>query len=275
MRQPFPPLFLFAVASCLPVPGNNLQAQTPPTAEKQTTDPDLAKVSVQLGEELQHAGVKRVVILDLRLQNQPANGTDGKAIGKWLADQIAMSLRTSTPELQSVERASEESDATAHAPEADAFVAGTFVRVSQQLEISLTERLKDSSVAPIASIAPLVPKIGISPELAELNANELPEKIARAGVKGVSSPICIYCPLPEYTDEARRKKVSGLVTLDVTVTTVGTVENIVVIKSPGYGLDSKAKEAVKNWRLKPCIKDGQALECRVVIEVTLRTLHNR
>src|SRR5437867_3309598 len=98
MCQLLPPLFLFAVALCSPVRGNNLQAQTPATAEKQTTNPELTKISVQLGEELRQAGVKRVVILDLRLSNQPANGklSDGNAIGKWLADQIATALRTST-----------------------------------------------------------------------------------------------------------------------------------------------------------------------------------
>jgi len=51
--------------------------------------------------------------------------------------------------------------------------------------------------------------------------------------------------------------------------------NIVVTRSPGLGLDEKAIEAVKTWRLKPCGKDGQPVQCRIVVEVAFRTYRNR
>ena len=62
----------------------------------------------------------------------------------------------------------------------------------------------------------------------------------RAGVNGVGSPQCIYCPQPEYSDEARKAKYQGTVLLDVTVTADGRVTNPVVIKGPGLGLEEKA-----------------------------------
>ena len=62
----------------------------------------------------------------------------------------------------------------------------------------------------------------------------------RAGVKGVASPRCLYCPAPKFSKAARKAKVAGTVLLDVTVTADGQVKNPTVIKSPGYGLEEKA-----------------------------------
>jgi protein TonB len=93
----------------------------------------------------------------------------------------------------------------------------------------------------------------------------------RAGVNGVGSPVCIYCPQPEYSDEARKAKYQGAVTLDVLVTTDGRVLDPRVIKGPGLGLEEKAIAQVKNWKLKPAIgPSGKPVNARVIIEVTFR-----
>jgi protein TonB len=91
----------------------------------------------------------------------------------------------------------------------------------------------------------------------------------RAGVNGVGSPACIYCPQPEYSDEARKAKYQGTVLLDVTVTADGRVIAPVVIKGPGLGLEEKALAQVKNWKMRPAIgPGGKPVSCRVQIEVT-------
>ena len=43
----------------------------------------------------------------------------------------------------------------------------------------------------------------------------------RAGVNGVGVPVCLYCPIPQYSDEARKAKYQGTVVLQVTITTDG------------------------------------------------------
>jgi len=73
----------------------------------------------------------------------------------------------------------------------------------------------------------------------------------RAGLNGVGSPMCIYCPQPEYSDEARKGKYQGTVLLDVTVTADGRVLNPQVLKGPGLGLEEKAMAQVKNWKMRP------------------------
>jgi TonB family protein len=91
----------------------------------------------------------------------------------------------------------------------------------------------------------------------------------RAGVNGVGSPACIYCPQPEYSDEARKAKYQGTVLLDVTVTADGRVLNPQVLKGPGLGLEEKAMAQVKNWKMRPAIgPNGKPVNCRVQIEVT-------
>ena len=93
----------------------------------------------------------------------------------------------------------------------------------------------------------------------------------RAGVNGVGSPMCIYCPQPEYSDEARKAKYQGTVTLDVTVTIDGRVINPIVVKGPGLGLEEKAMAQVKNWKLRPAIgPSGKPVNARVIIEVSFR-----
>ncbi|GAC1666823.1 MAG: hypothetical protein NVS9B4_22570 [Candidatus Acidiferrum sp.] len=91
----------------------------------------------------------------------------------------------------------------------------------------------------------------------------------RAGVNGVGSPECIYCPQPEYSDEARKAKYQGTVLLDVTVMADGRVTNPVVIKGPGLGLEEKALSQVRNWKMRPAVgPNGRPVACRVQIEVT-------
>jgi len=95
----------------------------------------------------------------------------------------------------------------------------------------------------------------------------------RAGVNGVGQPACIYCPNPDYSDEARKAKYQGSVVLDVIVTADGRVMDPRVLKGPGLGLEEKAIAAVKNWRMRPAMgPNGRPVSCRVNIEVVFRLL---
>jgi TonB family protein len=94
---------------------------------------------------------------------------------------------------------------------------------------------------------------------------------ARAGVGGVTVPACVYCPSPNFTDEARAAKFSGSVVLQVVVSADGRAENISVVRKAGYGLEQSAIETVKKWQFRPA-KDpnGNPVATLVPIEVTFR-----
>src|SRR5499427_8295807 len=90
----------------------------------------------------------------------------------------------------------------------------------------------------------------------------------RAGVNGVGQPRCIYCPDPEYSDEARKAKYQGTVLVDVTITLDGRISNPRVLRGPGMGLDEKALAAVKNWKMSPCVgPSGKTVVCTATIEI--------
>lgn len=89
---------------------------------------------------------------------------------------------------------------------------------------------------------------------------------------GVSAPAVLFKIDPEYSEEARKAKYSGTVTLAVVVTPDGKATEIHVIKSLGMGLDEKAVEAVQKWKFKPGMKGGQAVPVRATIEVNFRLL---
>jgi protein TonB len=95
----------------------------------------------------------------------------------------------------------------------------------------------------------------------------------RPGTGGVGYPTCAYCPDPKYSEEARKAKYSGTVTLQVVITPDGRAIEIQVVKGPGLGLEEKAVEAVKQWRFKPALgPNGKPVAVVVPIEVLFRLL---
>ncbi len=95
----------------------------------------------------------------------------------------------------------------------------------------------------------------------------------RPGTGGVGYPECLYCPRPNYSDEARKAKYQGLVLLSAIITPDGRATNIQVIRGPGLGLEEKAIESVRGWRFKPASgPGGRAVPTLVQIEVNFRLL---
>lgn len=67
----------------------------------------------------------------------------------------------------------------------------------------------------------------------------------------VSQAMCSYCPNPEYTDEARKGKLQGGVTVQVLIGADGTAQRIRIVKGLGMGLDERTIETVRRWRFVP------------------------
>jgi protein TonB len=96
-------------------------------------------------------------------------------------------------------------------------------------------------------------------------------QLARPGVNGVTKPACVYCPVPDYTDQARKDKVEGAVVVQAVVTVQGRAENISVVRGLGSGLNEKAVDIVQKWRFKPAqTSDGHPVAVSVPMEVTFR-----
>jgi periplasmic protein TonB len=88
------------------------------------------------------------------------------------------------------------------------------------------------------------------------------------GINGYGFPSCVYCPHAEFTDEAVKAKVQGAVIITAIIGIDGRATDIYVSQGLGFGLDEKAKEAVRNWRFKPALgPGGKPTPVRVPIEV--------
>jgi TonB family protein len=97
--------------------------------------------------------------------------------------------------------------------------------------------------------------------------------VFRPGTGGVGFPSCVYCPLPQYSEEARKAKYQGTVVLQIVITPDGRATNIEVVRGPGLGLEEKAIEAMKISRFKPALgPNGKPVATRITYEVTFHLL---
>lgn len=76
---------------------------------------------------------------------------------------------------------------------------------------------------------------------------------------GVTNPVILFQPEPEYSEQARKAMLQGTVVLEVVVDTTGKTRNIKLLRSLGLGLDEEAIKAVEHWRFKPATKDGKPI----------------
>jgi TonB family protein len=89
---------------------------------------------------------------------------------------------------------------------------------------------------------------------------------------GVSQPELVHKVEPQYSEDARKAKWQGTVTLSLVVNEQGKPVDIKVVKPLGLGLDQKAIEAVEQWLFKPGKKDGKAVPVMANVEVNFRLL---
>jgi TonB family protein len=84
---------------------------------------------------------------------------------------------------------------------------------------------------------------------------------------GTKAPKPTYTPEPSFSEEARRAKFQGTVTLNIAIDKEGKVFRIRIDKAAGRGLDENAVESVKTWRFVPATRDGQPVAVEMKIEV--------
>ena len=89
---------------------------------------------------------------------------------------------------------------------------------------------------------------------------------------GVTSPVLIKEVKPNYTGDAMRAKLQGIVEMEAVVLADGTVDpnRIKITRSldPTFGLDQQALIAVKQWRFRPGTYKGQPVPVLVNVELT-------
>jgi len=87
---------------------------------------------------------------------------------------------------------------------------------------------------------------------------------------GVSLPRVLREVKPQYTADAMRAKIQGVVLIQCVVRPDGSVTDVQVIRSldPTFGLDQEAMKAARQWRFAPGTRMGEPVPVLVTIELT-------
>lgn len=86
---------------------------------------------------------------------------------------------------------------------------------------------------------------------------------------GIENPVVLREVKPQYTADAMRAKIQGMVVVECIIMPDGSVGDVQVVKSldPTFGLDQEAIKAAKQWRFAPGKKQGQPVPVLVTIEL--------
>ncbi|HYL09701.1 MAG TPA: energy transducer TonB [Candidatus Acidoferrales bacterium] len=236
---------------------------------------DIQGLAEKVGDSVRRAKLKRVVVADF----VASDGTV-TAMGRFLAARVSDALHSPKKgyevipinELRSVlgGKSLETRDALRKdyliniAGVAKAVVTGKIAEDSQEARLSVD--VVDVKAGRLIGQAEVVIPRAMLPDDIAADSPGLP--IFTPGKDNTSYPQCLYCPNPQYTDEARREKFNGRVMLQIVITPEGQASQIAVIKMAGYGLDEQAIAAVRTWRFKPAMKDGNPVAVRAPVEVT-------
>lgn len=100
---------------------------------------------------------------------------------------------------------------------------------------------------------------------------------------GVTTPKVLYQPTPEYSEIARKQKISGVAFISIIVDAQGNPVNVHITKSiadtvgnnkkkhaAALSLDQAALDAVKQYRFIPAMKDGKPVAVYLNVEVNFQ-----
>jgi len=86
----------------------------------------------------------------------------------------------------------------------------------------------------------------------------------------VSAPEVLHAVDPEFSEQARKAKMSGNVQVYLWVDEHGSPTHIRVIRGIGMGLDEKAIEAVRQYKFKPAMDNGRPVTVEMYVDVNFQ-----
>jgi TonB family protein len=87
---------------------------------------------------------------------------------------------------------------------------------------------------------------------------------------GVTPPRILREVKPDYTEDARRRGLSGEVVLEIVVRSDGRVGDMRIVEGIGGGLDQRAVAAVRQWLFAPGTRLGTPVDVLVEVAVEFR-----
>jgi TonB family protein len=125
------------------------------------------------------------------------------------------------------------------------------------------------AVSPICAALQSATQQSAQPAAPEADPWNAPD-VYRIPSDGVVSPLLLRDVKANYTADAMRARISGVVGLECIVERDGTVGAVRIVRSldPVNGLDDEAVKTLKKWRFRPAMKEEVAVRSRVSVEMS-------
>jgi TonB family protein len=79
-----------------------------------------------------------------------------------------------------------------------------------------------------------------------------------------------FKPRPEYTDQARQKRIEGEVLVRVMFSATGKVQVLNIVRGLGFGLDENALRAAQQIQFKPAQRDGNPVDSTATVHIVFQ-----
>jgi len=103
------------------------------------------------------------------------------------------------------------------------------------------------------------------PPLPAITSTASGETLQQVGVDGTTSPRCIYCPDPPFSQEFARLNMRGNIEVEAVVTSQGGVENIRIVHGLLGGQNETTIATIRSWRFHPALKNNKPVAVLVPI----------
>jgi TonB family protein len=95
----------------------------------------------------------------------------------------------------------------------------------------------------------------------------------QSGFQGsLTEPVLLWKVDPEYSEEARKAKLQGVVMVRAVIDAHGKVQDIAVAQGLGLGLDERAIAAVEKWKFRAGMRNGKPVATSALIQLSFRLL---
>ena len=96
------------------------------------------------------------------------------------------------------------------------------------------------------------------------------QRVCAADPSSFTQPKLVRSVEPEFSEEARKARISGNVTVGFTVDTDGSTTDLWIIRPFGYGLDQQAAKAVRQYQFNPATCAGEPVASSLQVEVNFQ-----
>lgn len=138
-----------------------------------------------------------------------------------------------------------------------------------RIPLSTSRRILLSVACSILALATCTSALALHRDFsapAAAHENKAPTKVAvRADIMAKER---ISGDNPTYPPEARKKKTQGTVVLDTTISKEGAIEDLDLVKTPDPSLAESAMKAVRTWRYRPYLLNGEPVAVKTTVNVT-------